>query len=249
MSSPSISFIVPALNEEQHIEGAVSTIHRAVAEFTNLDFEIVLVNDGSSDSTGAIMNRLASSIPKIKAVHNRKNLGLGGAWKSGVAVAEKDYVMMVVGDNIMPVEDIVSVVKKIGQSDIILFHLTNSKLRPLGRRIGSAGFVKVINFLFGLKITYYQGLVPRRELLKKITIKTDSYAFPAEVVVKLIKSGHSYTELGISGTPCRKDKSVALQPKRLWKVLLTIVDLFVEIKMYEKSLKKDLLENKNRSTL
>jgi glycosyltransferase involved in cell wall biosynthesis len=249
MARASISFIVPALNEEQHIEGAVSTIHRAVAEFTNLDFEIVLVNDGSSDSTGEIMNRLASSVSKIKAVHNRSNLGLGGAWKSGVAVAEKDYVMMVVGDNIMPVEDIVSVVKKIGQADIILFHLTNPELRTLGRRIGSAGFVKVINFLFQLRITYYQGLVPRRELLKKITIKTDSYAFPAEVVVKLIKSGHSYTELGISGTPCRKDKSVALQPKRLWKVLLTIFDLFAEIRMYEKSLKEPSRGIKGKSAL
>ncbi len=236
MTNPSISFIVPALNEEEHITGAIATILSAIEILGTMEYEIVLVNDGSTDKTGELMEEAASNNTRIKVTHNPQNLGLGGAWKSGVAIAEKDYVMMVVGDNIMPVGDIVSVVKKIGEADIILFHLANPRLRTWGRRIGSVGFVRVINFLFGLKIKYYQGLVPRRELLKKIKIKTNSYAFPAEVVVKLIKAGHSYTELGISGTPCRRDKSVALQPRRLWMVFLTILDLFKEVKEYEKKL-------------
>ena len=130
----------------------------------------------------------------------------------------------------MPASDISLVLRHIGEADIILFYLANPKLRPWGRRVGSRGFTTVINLLFGLRMRYYQGLVPRRKLLKTITIKTDSYAFPAEVVVKLVKAGCSYREVGIPGTPCRQDRSVALQPKRLLAVFATIIDLVREIR-------------------
>ena len=235
---PSVSFIVPALNEEKHIEGAVSAILAAVRDAQLPEFEIVLVDDGSTDRSREIMQRLARENNRIKAVHNEQNLGLGGAWKRGVATAECDYVMMVVGDNVMPVSDISLILHHVGEADIILFYLANPKLRTLGRRIGSRGFVIVINLLFGLRVRYYQGLVPRRELLKKITVKTDSYAFPPEVVVKLIKAGCSYVEVGIPGTPCRKDRSVALQPKRLVKVFEAIINLIREMRRYERSLRQ-----------
>lgn len=237
--TPSVSFIVPALNEEEHIEGVVNTLLTAVQESRPSEFDIVLVNDGSTDKTGEVMERLAGADNRIKVVHNQRNLGLGGAWKSGVAAAQCDYVMMVVGDNIMPVSDISKVLSHLGEADIILYHLANRKLRSLGRRIGSRGFTTVINLLFGLRMKYYQGLVPRRELLKKITIKTDSYAFPAEVVVKLVKAGCSHVEVGITGTPCRESRSVALQPRRLFKVFQTIVSLVREMRRYERSLRHD----------
>jgi glycosyltransferase involved in cell wall biosynthesis len=224
-SRSSVSFIVLALNEEREITGTVNAIRQAAADSEIANYQIILVNDGSTDSTGPIMDRLAASDEKLTVVHNERNLGLGGAYKRGLARARCDYVMIVAGDNVMPASDMSLVLSRLGEADIVLPYLTNPTLRPLGRRIGSRGFTTLINILFGLRVRYYQGMIPRRVLLQTITIETDSYAFPAEVTVKLLKAGCSYVDVGISSTPTSSARSVALQPRRLWAVFKAVVNL------------------------
>lgn len=224
-----MSFIVLALNEEADIEDTVRTILEAVEDSRVSEYEIVLVNDGSTDGTGAIMEKLARRHDRIKVLHNEQNLGLGGAYKRGVHVAHCEYAMLVPGDNCIPASDITLALNHLGEADIILPYLTNPKLRPLGRRIASRAFTLIINTLFGLRIRYYQGMIPRREILDTITISTDSYAFLAEAVVKLIKAGYSYVQAGFPNTPVAGGHSVALQPKRLWGVFVAIVNLVREM--------------------
>ena len=130
----------------------------------------------------------------------------------------------------MPSSDMSIVLDRLGTADIILPYLTNPKLRPLGRRIGSWGFTKMVNLLFGLRVRYYQGMLPRRDMLSKILIATDSYAFPAEAVVKLVKGGCSYVEVGLDNTPSSKGRSRALQPQRLLGVLKAVLGLTREIR-------------------
>ena len=226
----SISFVVLALNEEDNIQMTVETIVDAVAKSRPADYQIVLVDDGSTDRTGAIMEKLAAANHKITVVRNEQNLGLGGAYKRGIKFARCDYVMIVAGDNVMPSSDMSEILDRLGEADIVLPYLTNPKLRPLGRRIGSWGFTTMVNLLFGLRVRYYQGMLPRREMLGKIRIATDSYAFPAEAVVKLVKAGCSYVEVGIANTPSYKGRSRALQPQRLFGVLKGVLSLMREIR-------------------
>ncbi len=227
---PSVSFIVPALDEERLIEGTVDEIRKAVAASRIDAYQMVLVDDGSTDGTGAIMDGLAAGDARITVLHNAQNLGLGGAYRRGVTAASCDHVMMVVGDNVMPASDIGLILDRLGQADIVLGYLTNPYLRPLGRRVGSRGFTTVVNLLFGLKMHYYQAMVPRRSLLEKITIATNSHAFPAEVVVKLVKAGASFVEVGLPNTPSKRGNSVALEPRRLMSVFKTLVRLNREIR-------------------
>jgi glycosyltransferase involved in cell wall biosynthesis len=226
----SISFVVLALNEEDNIQATVETILDAVQASRPANYQIVLVDDGSTDRTAEIMEKLAAGNDKILVVHNEQNLGLGGAYKRGLNFVRCDYVMIVAGDNVMPPSDMSKILDQLGAADIVLPYLTNRKLRPLGRRIGSWGFTTLVNLLFGLRVRYYQGMLPRREMLSKIRIATDSYAFPAEAVVKLVKGGCSYVQVGIGGTPSYKGRSRALQPQRLWGVLKGVLSLRREIR-------------------
>lgn len=227
---PSISFIVLALNEEENIQMTVGTILEAVEKSQVADYQIVLVDDGSTDKTGEIMENLAEANNRIAVVHNEQNLGLGGAYKRGITVARGDYIMIVAGDNVMPSSDMSLILDRLGEADIVLPYLTNPKLRPLGRRIGSWAFTQIVNLSFGLRVRYYQGMLPRREMLNKIRIATDSYAFPAEAVVKLVKGGCSYIEVGIHNTPCYRGRSRALHPQRLLGVLRGVLSLAREIR-------------------
>ena len=103
MTGKDVSFVVPALNEGRAVEETVAEIAAAAQPLLDR-FEIVLVNDGSSDDTGAIMDALAADHAHITVLHNSTNLGLGGAFRRGVEGARLEFVMMIPGDNAHPAD-------------------------------------------------------------------------------------------------------------------------------------------------
>lgn len=225
-----ISIVVPALNEEASIAAAVEQIVPAV-ENRFADWEIVLVDDGSTDATGAIMDKLAAGNPHLRVVHNEHNLGFGGAYKRGVAAARFEYVMMVPGDNEFPTEGLIPILDAVGKADMILPYVINPEVRPLFRRVASRVFTMLMNFLFGLRIKYYNGVVVHRTaLVRQITITTDGFAYQAEALVKLLKKGTSYLELGTTLRECRGRNSKALKPKNLAVVVSSIVNIYRQVK-------------------
>jgi glycosyltransferase involved in cell wall biosynthesis len=227
---PTVSFVVPALNEEGNIENTVQSIMDSVNVLL-ADFEIVLVNDGSTDNTGEVMKRLAATNKHLRVVQNEQNLGFGGAYKRGVVAATMDHVIMICADNVLPPSSIRLILERIGEADIVITYISNPEFRSMGRRIGSWGFTTVINTLFGLHVSYYNGsVVHKRALLRQITIHTNSFAYQAEALVKLLKAGCSYVEVGIPNVSRQKGKSSALRPKNLAQVFKTIINLFREVR-------------------
>jgi dolichol-phosphate mannosyltransferase len=229
-NEPTVSFIVLALNEERHIEATIGTVVSAVGSSRVTEYEMVLVNDGSTDRTGPLMDEAARQNPRLRVVHNKHNLGFGGAYKRGVAAARGEYVMIVAGDNAMPVTSITTILNHLGEADIIFPYVTDAKDRPLVRRVGSRGFTTVINKLFGLRLRYYNSMVPRRELLNKITIKTDGYASQAEGSIKMIRAGASYIEVGVVHGHASGGGSSAVRPKNLLKVFKAVLALIRELR-------------------
>jgi glycosyltransferase involved in cell wall biosynthesis len=228
---PSVSFIVFALNEEARIEATVETVLRAIAQSNLADYQIVLVNDGSVDNTGAVMDRIASHNSRICAVHNPTNLGQGGAYKHGLTRATCDYVMGVAGDNAASVESISSTIAPVGKADVVVPYANNPEARAGIRRFGSQAFTTVINVLFGLKIPYYNGAVPRRELLKRIVIKTNGYAFFAEIVVKLlVQEGCSHVKVAVNYPASANAHTSALRIRNLVEVVKDVMGLFFDVR-------------------
>lgn len=225
-----LSFIVPALNEEANIEATVKEIGAAIKENSLLDYEIILINDCSVDSTPSIMERLADSNRRIKVIHNKTNLGLGGSYKRGLIEAQFEYVMLVPGDNAWPSDSLGMILSKIGQADMVIPYITDAKDKSFFRFLVSKGFTFLINILFGLNIRYYNGLVVhRKDILNQITITTNGFAYQAEALVKLLKNGYSYVEVGTPTIPREGGKSKALRLNNLYSVLKTILCLKREL--------------------
>jgi glycosyltransferase involved in cell wall biosynthesis len=238
-SESSVSFIVFALNEERNIGGTVETLRHAVSDARITNYQIVLVNDGSADNTGKIMEGLASADGKITVVHNERNLGPGGAFKRGAAAARCEYLMPIAGDNAAPAESISATIVHLGEADILIVYIANSEIRSFRRQLGAYAFKTVINVLFGYKMPYYNGAVPRRELFNKINIHSDGYAFFAEMVVKLMRLGSSYVSIGVEHTVDANASSSALKPKNLVKVLRDLVHLVGDVRRSDAVLQKE----------
>lgn len=219
-----VSFIVPAFNEQSNIADTVLEIGAAAGGLSN--YEIIIVNDCSSDSTGEIIDELARTNYRVRAVHNQENLGLGGAYKVGVANATMTYVMMVPGDNNHPANGIVPILECIGKADIVIPYVDNPQVRHWHRRLISWTFRNLLNLIFRLRVSYYNGLVVhRRALLNTITIETNGFAYQAEALVKLLRRGASSIDVAVP-IAHRGDRSTrAFQLKNIWTVASTILRL------------------------
>lgn len=226
-----VSFIVLALNEALNIDRTVKTVVDAVADSSVEDWEMILVNDGSNDGTGDIMDRIALTNHRIHVVHNKTNLGFGAAYLKGVEFAKNEYLMIIAGDNIMPASSITQVINSIGKSDILLPYMTDSRYRDKVRSIGSWAFARIINIISGTKIRYYNSMVVRRVLFSGIHIRATGYTLQAECVIKFIKNGAKYYEIGVSHghEHVNKTSSHALKPKNLLNVLVSLKNLLAEL--------------------
>jgi glycosyltransferase involved in cell wall biosynthesis len=228
---PSISFVVPALNEEGNIEGAVRTILGA-AEGLVSELEILLVNDGSTDQTGRIMDRLAKEDPRIRVIHNPRNLGFGGAFKAGAAKARLEYVIRICGDDSVPIPGVRLILDQVGRADFVIPFIANpGEFRSWGRRFGSWGFTTLVNLLFGQNVPYYNhSVVFRRDALHSIKIATDSFAYQAEALTKLLKAGYNYVSIGVHDIARLHGESTALKPSNVIRVVQALVHLATEIR-------------------
>ncbi|MBI3589582.1 MAG: glycosyltransferase family 2 protein [Candidatus Liptonbacteria bacterium] len=227
-----LSIIIPALNEEQAIEATIQTVIQKVARELKTPCELILVNDGSSDRTGALMDNAVrkSEFPKITAIHNQKPYNIGGAFRQGVEKARGKYVMMVPGDNEESGQTLINVVKKLGVTDLIISYPTNAEIRSRSRQIISRSYVVILNILFGLKLHYLNGAcLIRRDLLLQLPRWTPGFAFMSEILIELIKSGVSYEEVETRLQKREGGKAKALSLKNFLLVASTISKLIWRI--------------------
>src|SRR5258705_13232080 len=98
---PSISVVYPVFNEEENIERAVHFAEAVLTDITS-DYEILVVNDASTDRSPEIAEALAGSNPCVKVLHHERNLKLGGALRTGFSNATKELVFFCGSD--LPVD-------------------------------------------------------------------------------------------------------------------------------------------------
>jgi dolichol-phosphate mannosyltransferase len=226
---PTLSIIVPALNEEPNIAGTVEEITAAVGDHLG-DYEVLLINDGSTDRTGPIMDQLAAADPHVRVAHNPVNLGLGAAYKVGLSLARFDHVMLVPGDNCFARSSLALIFARVGDADITATYPVNPQVRDFFRRCVSSSFTYLISLVFGLGMRYYNGAtVHRTRLVRRITITADSFAFQAEILIKLLRRGAGYVQVGVPIIERRAGQSAALKPRNVARVLLGLVSIFVEV--------------------
>lgn len=223
---PSLSFVVPCYNEARNLAGTLAEIEKSAGDAGLASYEVVMVDDGSSDGTGEAIRRLAAAKPHVRPVINPRNLGLGGAYKAGVAAAGGLYVMMVPGDNAHPAHGITPILAAVSSADMVIPYVTNPEVRGLPRRLASRGFVLLMNTLFRLRVPYYNGLVVHRlDLLREIEIETDSFAYQAEAIVKLLKRGADFKTVGVEICNREHGSTKAFRASNVVRVAWALMDL------------------------
>lgn len=226
-----LSVFIPAYNEEGNIEATVGELSSALQSLA-IDYEIIIVDDGSRDRTAHIIEALAAGDSRIRAIHNPRNLGLAKTFLVGARASRFEYVGWIPGDNGFPADSLKHWLIPLGNADLIQTYLLNAEVRYLGRRMISRAYTRTMNALFGLKIKYYNGIqIYRRDLIQSVPTHSDGFALLSEILVKLLASGNSYIEVGIKMQERVQGESKAVKFKNILDVLKTVVRLLIEIKI------------------
>src|SRR5205085_7099780 len=107
-----------AFNEVHNLEAAVRDVVAASTEFD--DYEVLIVDDGSTDGSGELADRLAHELPRVRALHHPRNQGFGAAYGTALAEAQMAYFTFVPGDHEVAPESVVRIFAAVGKADIVV---------------------------------------------------------------------------------------------------------------------------------
>ena len=227
----SMSVLVPALNEERGLEPTVTQLLEILPTVV-VDFEILIVNDGSVDGTAAAAERLARRDPQVRVFHNAVNMGLGFSYLQGLRGARMTHFVFIPGDNSWPSASVARIFGHLGEADVITSHATNPDCRAGYRRVLSSAFTSVVNALFGFKVKYYNGLTvyPRRFLLDHPPT-THGFGFQAEMLLRALAAGLSVVEVGAPIDESSGQQSKAITARNITSVAKTIARTYWDLRV------------------
>jgi glycosyltransferase involved in cell wall biosynthesis len=192
----SVSIIVPALNEEEKLDWSVRTTLDVAKRWFD-EIEILIFDDGSTDHTPVIADALAAELPEVRVIHRTHPSGLGGVLKSGLEMACMTYFFWVDGKGATTAEALEQVFAAREQADLVILYAVNQHERPFDRRLISAGFRGLLNLMFGLHLRQHtHPTLCRTAMARRFEVRTTSHAFQAELLIKMIKGGCTYAEVG-----------------------------------------------------
>ncbi len=228
--APSLSVIVPALNEEKNITATIGSILDALAVSGIDDFEIIVATctdtDGTMDRTGEIVTGLASGEPRIRLLHSDVYRPLGVNYRNAVLAATKAYVVMIPGDNEIDRALFPVMFRTIGSADMVLAYTANQGDRPFYRRALSKAYIWLLNTMFGHHLRYYNGPnLYRTEQLLTALPTTEGFTYASEIVLTLLKRGASYAEVPMR-VQSRSGKSKALR----WDSVVSVVRSLIALR-------------------
>jgi glycosyltransferase involved in cell wall biosynthesis len=191
-----ISFIVTALDEEENIGATIETLERVVHQVDLSEYEIIVVDDGSTDGTYARVQERMKQIPQLQCIRHPVNQGLGAAIRSGLAVARYPQFMIIPGDNDMQEDFAVSMLTFRDQADLILSAPLNKELRTIWRNVVSMFYQMLYMVSFRLFLTYINGPgIWPTERTRQVNLRARRFAIISEMNVKLLRTGCTFAEV------------------------------------------------------
>jgi glycosyltransferase involved in cell wall biosynthesis len=220
-------------NEEAYIHRAVRAA-RAVLEEIAPDHEIIIVDDCSSDRTGALADELARADPRVKAIHNPVNRKLGGSLRAGYALASKELVLYTDADLPFDLQELPRAVRLLDyqQADVLSAYRFDRTSEGFVRTVYSFVYNTMIRVLFGLRVkdVNFSFKLFRRSLLEKITLKSEGSLIDVEFLLRANKAGASIIQIGVDYFPRSRGISTLSSPAVIVKILRELIQLWGELR-------------------
>ena len=197
-----LSVVLPAYNEEANVESVVGKV-TSYLDPSGIDYEIIVVDDGSGDRTGEILTRLAQGNSRLKPKHHEQNRGYGSALRTGFDAATMPYVFYMDGDGQFDITDLDALLP-LADQDHIVTGFRIERRDPFVRRLNAmlfGGFL--VRILLGVKVRDLNcafKLIPKK-VLDGVTLESTGALINAELYGRAIRHGVGIREVGVHHYP------------------------------------------------
>jgi glycosyltransferase involved in cell wall biosynthesis len=216
-----LSIIVPVYNEEANLPEFVDSVLHVLGEF-DCDFEIVLVNDGSTDRSAVVLDELAARLPQIKVVHFRRNFGQTAAMMAGLDYSTGDVIVPIDADMQNDPRDIPRLLERLDEGfDLVSGWRKDRKDAKLTRNFPSWLANRLISKISGVKLNDYGCTLKayRRSIIEDIRLYGEMHRF---LPIYASWAGARTTELAVNHNPRAHGES-KYGLERVFKVPLDLI--------------------------
>lgn len=206
--SQRVSIVVMAYNEASSLEIVVNEILAFLNQKIKLDYELIIIDDGSTDETGSIAKQLAQINNSIRLIRHSTNLGLGGVYRTGFAESRFDLLTFLPADGQFPPSVIARFIPLLEQFDMVLGYTPERKGPLLSKALSLAERI-LYRLLFG-QIPNFQGvLMFKRSILNQIELKSSGrgWAIILELVIRASREHYKLISIPIEVRPRISGKS------------------------------------------
>lgn len=233
----SVSLVFPVYNEISNVE---RTIHLALEVLNEIcsDYEIILVDDASTDGTAEILKCLIKKEPRLKVVTHSHNRSLGGALKTGFSQATKDLIVYSDADlpfDLYEIKRAVRVLEHLN-ADIVAAYRHDRTSDPWYRIVYTLGYNLLIRLIYGIRIrdVNFAFKAFRREILKDIPLKSEGLFINPEFLFRAECRGLYICQIGVDYFVRRLGQSTLGTAKVVLRTMRDIISFYFELMAFKR---------------
>ncbi len=224
----SLSLFFPAYNEAENIFNTITSA-LAVAPEVAKEFEIIVVNDASTDATVQVVKSIAQRNAKVRLVSHLENWGYGKAVKTGLQAAQCDYVFFTDSDCQFDLTELRKLVAYADEYDVVIGYRAKRMDPPL-RLINAKGWSILNRLFFDLHVKDIDCAFKllRRDVVQPLELVSDGAMVSAELLIRLQQQGIGYKEVPVTHLPRLKGTATGAKPAVIAKAFGEMLRLFFD---------------------
>jgi glycosyltransferase involved in cell wall biosynthesis len=237
-----LSVFYPMWNEEEYVERALTAGKRACERLMRNgdigDYELIVVDDASTDRTPEIADRLAAQDPRVFVVHHARNRKLGGAMKTGFASATGDLVLYTDADLPFDMAELPRAVRLMREYDVDIVSAYRFDRTGEGslRAIYTFVYNALIKLLFGVRVRdiNFAFKLCRRRIFDYIELRSEGSFIDAELVIRATRMGFEILQMGVDYFPRTRGVSTLSSPAVIRTIVREMLELRSELEQITK---------------
>ena len=196
----SISIVIPMHNEEDYIADTIGTMVSSLRDFAP-DYEIIIVDDASTDRSREIVEEFAGGNPRVKLISNKVNKKLGETLRTGFAACGKELIFYIDADMPADIEELRKALRimEIIKTDIVTAYRFDRTAEGFKRSLYSFGYNMIIRVLFGTRIrdVNFAFKLFKKEVLEALNLTSKGSFIDAEIMIRSKRAGFSFVQFGV----------------------------------------------------